>query len=116
MMTASSRRTAPPLRVSRLSGEKALSSHDQIARALGMEILDGVIPPGGILPTEAELLARFQISRTVLREVIKTLAAKGLVMSRTRVGTKVLDPVNWNFFDGELLSWKVALGMDLAFR
>lgn len=87
-----------------------------MARALGAEILRGVYPPGANLPPEPELLARFQVSRTVLREVSKTLAAKGLVVAKTRVGTRVLDPVHWNYFDADLLSWKVSLGLDTDFR
>ncbi|HET6969741.1 MAG TPA: FCD domain-containing protein, partial [Phenylobacterium sp.] len=101
---------------SRLSSERTLSSHDQIVRVLGTEILAGVHPPGLNMPPEPDLLNRFQVSRTVLREVMKTLAAKGMVTSKTRVGTWVLDPVNWNFFDAEVLSWKVAQGLDVGFR
>jgi DNA-binding FadR family transcriptional regulator len=101
---------------SRLHSDKTLSSHDQMARTLGTEILRGVYPPGANLPPEPELLARFQVSRTVLREVSKTLSAKGLVIAKTRVGTRVLDPVHWNYFDADLLSWKVGLGLDQEFR
>ena len=97
-------------------GPLAQSSHQQIARALGSEILAGVYPPGTTLPNETALLSRFHISRTVLREVIKTLTAKGLVVAKTRIGTRVVDPAHWNFFDAEVLSWKVGLGMDHAFR
>jgi DNA-binding FadR family transcriptional regulator len=96
--------------------DKTLSSHDQMARTLGTEILRGVYPPGANLPPEPELLARFQVSRTVLREVSKTLSAKGLVVAKTRVGTRVLDPMHWNYFDADLLRWKVGLGLDHAFR
>lgn len=88
--------------------EETLSSHDQVARALGHEILSGAFPPGTKLPSEDALLARFGISRTVLREVFKTLSAKGLIISRTRVGTTVLDSAHWNFFDADVLSWKVS--------
>lgn len=95
---------------------RPISNHDQIVRILGMEILGGTHVPGANLPAEPELLARFQVSRTVMREAVKTLTAKGLLVSRTKVGTRVLDPTHWNFFDAELLSWKVALGMDSAFR
>ena len=98
------------------SSENALSSHDQVARALASEILTGTYPPGSKIPGEAEILERFGISRTVLREVLKTLAAKGLVVSKTRVGTKVLEQSQWNFFDSDMLSWKCALGMDDGFR
>ncbi len=97
-------------------GERALSSHDQIARVLGQEILTGVYGPGANLPPEPELLTRFKISRTVLREVMKTLAAKGFIISKTRVGTRVQPSVYWNLFDADVLSWKVALGLDRAFR
>jgi DNA-binding FadR family transcriptional regulator len=96
--------------------EGALSSHDQVARALASEIITGVYPPGTKIPGENEILERFGISRTVLREVLKTLAAKGLVVSKTRVGTKVLDPIHWNFFDPDMLAWKVSVGMDEDFR
>lgn len=90
--------------------EGTLSSHDQVARTLGHEILMGVYPPGAKLPSEEDILARFGVSRTVLREAFKTLSAKGLVISKTRVGTTVLDSAHWNFFDADVLSWKVVGG------
>ncbi len=95
---------------------KAISTHDQIARALGADILSGRFPAGATLPNELDLLARFEVSRTVLREVMKTLAAKGFVVSKTRVGTKVLPSENWNFFDPDVLSWKLSIGYDKKFR
>jgi DNA-binding FadR family transcriptional regulator len=95
--------------------EATLSSHDQLARTLGNEILDGVYPPGKKLPPEAEILARFGVSRTVLREAFKTLTAKGLIVSKTRVGTTVLDSSHWNFFDADILSWKVDQRVDAGF-
>ncbi len=91
------------------------SSHDQVAQALGNEILAGILPPGGKLPQEAEILARFGISRTVLREVFKTLTAKGLIVSKTRVGTSVLDSSHWNYFDADILAWKASQGFDVDF-
>lgn len=98
-------------------GESALSSHDQVARTLGAEIINGVYPPGSKIPGEAEILQRFGVSRTVLREVLKTLTAKGLIVSKTRVGTKVLPPSSWNMFDAQVLSWKMAAGgLDEAFH
>ncbi|WNO54072.1 FadR/GntR family transcriptional regulator [Stakelama saccharophila] len=94
----------------------ALSSHDQVARALGADIITGIYPPGSKIPPEAEILDRFGISRTVLREVLKTLTAKGLIVSKTRVGTKVLDQAHWNMFDSDVLSWKVASGFNADFQ
>jgi DNA-binding FadR family transcriptional regulator len=107
---------ASRIRLHHFRPEGARSCHDQVARALGVEIIKGVYPPDSNLPTESELMDRFQVSRTVIREVMKTLTAKGLVVLKTRVGTRALHPVNWNFFDADLLSWRVELGLDEQFR
>ncbi len=105
----------PLPRLSRLAPERAKSSHDQIAATLGMELLQGRYPPGGNMPAEPQLIERFQISRTVIREVMKTLAAKGFVVSKTRVGTRVRERVYWNYFDADVLAWRVRLGFDDQF-
>jgi DNA-binding FadR family transcriptional regulator len=97
-------------------GDRALSGHAQIVRTLGEDILAGRFVPGEKLPPEPELLDRFGVSRTSLREAIKTLTAKGLLVVKTRVGTKVSERVRWNLFDPEVLSWKVRTGMDADFR
>jgi DNA-binding FadR family transcriptional regulator len=93
-----------------------LSSNQQVARALGIEIVTGVYAAGDKLPGEAEILERFDISRTVLREAFKILSAKGLIVSKTRVGTKVLPRTSWNLFDPDVLSWQVAEGIDEKLR
>lgn len=105
----------PMPRLSRLALERAKSSHDQIAATLGTELLKGSYAPGSNMPSEPELIERFQVSRTVMREVMKTLAAKGFVISKTKVGTRVRDPVYWNYFDADVLAWRVRLGLDDEF-
>src|ERR1700757_1058461 len=105
----------PVPRLSRLAVDRALSSHDQIAAILGTEILRGIHRPGDNMPPEPDLIARFQVSRTVMREVMKTLSAKGLVVSKTRIGTRVRDPLHWNFFDVDVLVWRVRIGLDDEF-
>ena len=104
------------LHMRRLHTDKARSSHDNITRTIGKEILTGTYAPGTNLPQEAVLMERFDVSRTVLREVMKTLSAKGLVVLKTRIGTRVLNSSSWNFFDAELLAWRVELGLDEEFR
>jgi DNA-binding FadR family transcriptional regulator len=100
----------------RLHTDRARSSHDIIARTIGKEILTGTYSPGATLPQEAVLMKRFGVSRTVLREVMKTLSAKGLVVLKTRIGTRVLNSSSWNFFDADLLAWRVEMGLDEEFR
>lgn len=104
-----------PIRATATRMGGARMGQEQIVRAMGMAILRGDYPEGALLPAEGDLMAQFGISRTVLREVLKTLAAKGLVVSKTRVGTKVRAQVDWNMFDSDLLGWRLDLGMDLRF-
>lgn len=85
---------------------------DRVARALGLDILSGRIAPGENIPREEDLRDRFGVSRTVLREAVRVLIAKGLVTSKTRVGTLVRPPQNWNYFDAEVLAWRVSVGLD----
>jgi DNA-binding FadR family transcriptional regulator len=71
---------------------------------LGIAIIKGKIAPGGLFP-EAELSERYQVSRTVLREAVKMLTAKGLIRSRPRQGTHVLPEREWNMLDPDVLRW-----------
>jgi DNA-binding FadR family transcriptional regulator len=104
-----------PIRATATRMGGARLGQEQIVRTMGVAILKGDYPEGALLPAEGDLMAQFGISRTVLREVLKTLAAKGLVVSKTRVGTKVRSQVDWNMFDSDLLGWRLELGMDLRF-
>ncbi len=82
---------------------------------LGKAIVAGAFPIGSILPGDSELLQRFKVSRTILRESMKTLAAKGMVVPRARVGTRVTEKIHWNMFDNEVLSWHFESGVDQEF-
>jgi DNA-binding FadR family transcriptional regulator len=68
-------------------------------------IVSGAIPEGAYLPREAELAERFKASRQAVREALKVLAAKGLVVSRRRAGTSVLPRANWNLLDPDVVAW-----------
>jgi DNA-binding FadR family transcriptional regulator len=90
-------------------------SHLEIAATLGAEILSGVRAPGSRLPSAEEMYQTFGVSRIVVREVARTLAAKGMVTSKARVGTKVSDPAHWNWLDPQVLEWRSKIGLDQAF-
>ena len=89
------------------------SRQDEIVRELAHEIIGGRRPEGSLLPSDAELMTRFGVSRTVLRETLKTLAAKGLIQPKTRVGTRVVERTNWNLFDPDMLRWHLDCGIGL---
>ena len=59
---------------------------DQVAEVLTLEIRAGRLPVGGKLPTEAALVAQFEVSRTVVREAVSRLKSLGLVDSRQGSG------------------------------
>jgi DNA-binding FadR family transcriptional regulator len=72
---------------------------------LGRAIVTGRYQIGAILPFEDELQHHFNASRTVLREAIKMLTAKGLLEARQRRGTIVQPEERWNLLDPEVLGW-----------
>jgi GntR family galactonate operon transcriptional repressor len=75
---------------------------------LGSRIVRGDIKQGEILPNEADLGRELGASRTVVREAVKSLASKGLIEPRTRVGTRVLPSTHWNLLDLDVLGWRYA--------
>ena len=77
---------------------------------LGEAILTGHYPVGSSLPPEPMLCEELGVSRTVVREAIKTLAAKGLVSVRPRHGTHVRPRGDWSLLDRDVLSWLVGKG------
>lgn len=92
-----------PLNAQQLAAQKNISW--VLAEKLAQQILKGEYAPGSILPGEMELGEKFGVSRTAVREAVKTLTAKGMVLPRPRIGTRVMPRGNWNFLDKELLSW-----------
>ena len=83
------------------------SMHARIVRDLGMRIVAGEFKPGDRLPTEAPLLAEYDVSRPVLREAIRVLVAKGLVLSRQRAGATVRPRNEWHLLDPDVLYWLI---------
>ena len=84
--------------------------HTQVVDELAERIVRGDLKPGDVLPNENDLGAQLNVSRTALREAIKTLAAKGLIEARPKTGTRVRPQVHWNMLDPDVLSWIFATG------
>ena len=79
--------------------------HTVIARDLGVAIAAGELRPGDTLSGEIASSAQLSVSRTAYREAVRILAAKGMVESRTRTGTRVSPRGRWNILDPEVLGW-----------
>jgi len=73
--------------------------HDRIVDDLGRRILSGELPSGAVVGDMPPA------SRTAKREGMRVLAAKGLIESRTRLGTTVRPRENWNMLDPQVLTW-----------
>lgn len=89
--------------------------HSQVVREIGSRIVCGFFKPLDVLPDEGSLGNQLGVSRTVIREAIKVLSAKGLVETRTRRGTLILSDSFWNRLDPEVLSWIEEAGQDAQF-
>ncbi len=78
--------------------------HGEIVHDIGVRILRGELKPGDPVITG---LDEQEVSRTVVREAIKVLAAKGLITSRPKTGTHVRDRRDWNVLDPDVLAWRL---------
>ncbi|MFD3654705.1 FadR/GntR family transcriptional regulator [Streptomyces sp. 24-1644] len=81
--------------------------HTHVLDTLGLEIAAGDFPPGSVLRTD-ELAQRFEVSRTVVREVVRVLESMHLVESRRRVGVTVRPTEAWNVYDPQVIRWRLA--------
>jgi DNA-binding FadR family transcriptional regulator len=104
-----SRRLAPARAEYETEGRASPRRADaQLAARLGRDIVTGVFPPGSLLPSAAEMGARFSTSRTALREAYSKLSGKGLIVARPRIGTRVRLKADWNLLDPEVLAWHLS--------
>lgn len=66
-------------------------------------VLDGTFPVGGVLPSEADLAARFGVSRLTVREAIRSLASTRVIHVRQGRSSTVNPADEWSPLDGRLL-------------
>lgn len=77
----------------------------QVAGELGRRIVAGVYQSGDLVEDEISIARRFDVSRTVIREAIKILVAKGLINIRRGIGSRVTPRNEWQLLDGDVLAW-----------
>ena len=80
--------------IPRIQEPRRLSLTEQVTHDLQSRITQGELKPGDQLPTERELMQRYHVSRTVVREAISSLRAAGRLATRQGRGAFVLDPAS----------------------
>ena len=76
-----------------------------VVEELGLSIVKGSYGPDSKFPIEADLSKQFEVSRSVMREAVKMLTAKGLLSARPRQGTRIEPENRWNLLDPDVLRW-----------
>lgn len=88
--------------------------HSVVVSTLGLGIVRGDHPAGSILPRSEELAVQLGVSRTVVREGIRALAEKGLLVSRQRAGARVRPREDRDLVDPDVIGWLRQAGPDLG--
>jgi len=85
--------------------------HGNTVDLLGAAVVAGRYAVGASLPPEPLLCTELGVSRTVVREAVKSLIAKGLLVTGPKVGTRVLPEEQWNCFDTDVVAWQLKAGL-----
>jgi len=91
------------------------NAHGNTMDRLGEAIVAGRYAPGGSIPPEPTLCDDLGVSRTVVREAVKSLVAKGLLVTGPKVGTRVQPSEGWNWFDPDVVAWQSKAGLTRDF-
>jgi DNA-binding FadR family transcriptional regulator len=89
--------------------------HGNTVDHLGEAIVAGRYGVGASIPPEPALCLELGVSRTVVREAVKSLIAKGLMTTGPKVGTRVLSSDHWNWFDPDVIGWQSKAGLTPEF-
>lgn len=76
-----------------------------IVEDLGTAIVTGQYPVRSALPFEMQLCEEYGASRPTIREAVKMLSAKGLLVARQRKGTTVQPESQWSLLDRDVVRW-----------
>lgn len=79
---------------------------DSVLDRVGLEIVDGALAAGHSF-TLQDLIDRFQVSRTVARETMRSLEELHLVQARPRIGIRVLGREHWSVFSPKVIAWQL---------
>lgn len=88
-----------------LSPARPKGVYGQSLDRVGLQLVEGTIPPGTVLDPVA-LQRELGVSRTVVREVLRVLGTKGLIAALPRRGTTVRPRSEWGLLDPDILRWQ----------
>ena len=94
---------------------KAKNIHGSTLDLLGEKIVAGRYLQGASIPPEPTLGDELGVSRTVVREAVKSLVAKGLLVTGPKLGTRVMHEEHWNWFDPDVVGWQAKVGLTREF-
>ncbi|MGC4938723.1 FadR/GntR family transcriptional regulator [Kribbella sp. DT2] len=86
-------------------GPRSRGLHGRIVDALGQRIAHGDLPAGGVVSPE-QVEAEYEVSRSVVREALRTLEVLGMVRPRHKVGTTVQPATAWALLDPQVIAWR----------
>ena len=90
--------------------------HSRVTKALGLRLIQAQdAGEQTAFPSEAEMCEQLGVSRSILREAVKVLADKGMVVVRPRSGTRARPRSDWNLLDPDILCWQAEAKPDGRF-
>lgn len=103
-------RTQPKVREfhtpqNRVTSRKRHGLYEHVVDVIGRQIIDGDLEIGAIIYAE-QVCEQLDISRSVVREGIRTLSSMGLMESRPQRGTRVLSRDHWNLLHPQIVQWR----------
>jgi len=91
------------------------NAHGTTVDQLGEAVVAGRYAAGASIPPEPALCSELGVSRTVVREAVKSLIAKGLLTTGPAVGTRGQPADQWNWFDPDVIVWQSRAGLSPEF-
>lgn len=88
-----------------MPGKPNVAGH--IVNVLGRRIVSGQLVSGEVVLFEQDIIEEFGASRNTVREAVKTLAGKNLLISVRKKGTLVRPTEEWNLFDPMVIDWMI---------
>lgn len=89
--------------------------HESLLNSIGTDIVTGHLEAGTVVRAE-ELRVRYEVSLSVVREVVRVLESLGMVKPIRRLGLVILSMREWTILDPLVVRWRMAATPALQLR